>query len=234
MLAGMMPRPTRFAAAAAVVAVAAVAAVAAGLGCGRAAPVPAAPPAAAPGPLLTLTEAAAGPLRGGMAASLQAMRDAFRGFEVMPINVAHHDEDELPAPFSLEYRVYAGGEKLLEVVPDHDGTIATVHATSARVAVAAHGWKIGAPFTGVEVLTDCACMRIERRDVPICFRAGEHLAVGFARRCHDLSTPALRKALAGDTVERAIWSPRAFDPSMFGGAAYGGDFELLGDLVDTP
>jgi hypothetical protein len=166
--------------------------------------------ASSPGPakpdpakgLLAISQNAFGPLDGKTPGTLAAMRQAFVGFDVKPIN----DEG------TLEYRVFKGDELLLYVVPDDDGTIFNVHATSGKVSVTDRDWRVGAPFQGAAQLTQCECWG----ENPTCWKQGEHVAVNFARECGDLAGADQRmmRVLDGITVQRIVWSPKPFGTAV--------------------
>ena len=181
-------------------------------GCWSSSSAPPAKPDSKPGPL-AIREAGFGPIDSRTPATLQAVRQAFAGFDVRPIN----DDG------TLEYRVYKGDELLLYVVPDDDGTIFNVHATSNKVSVEGHEWRVGSPFVGASQLTQCECWG----DNPTCWKTGDHVAVNFARSCENLTSGDKRvlRVLDGVAVQRVIWSPKPFgapgDDSV-GGQSYGG------------
>jgi hypothetical protein len=153
-------------------------------------------------PLLAITQTGFGPVDAKTPATLTALRVAFSGFDVKPMN----DAD------ALEYRVYRGDEMIAYVVPDDDGSIFNVHATSAKVTVEGRDWKVGAPFQGAAQLTQCECWG----ESPTCWKQGEHVAVNFARECGDLAGGEQRvlRVLDGVTVQRIVWSPRAFGTAV--------------------
>jgi hypothetical protein len=169
---------------------------------------------------LAIREGGFGPVDGHTPATLQAVRQAFAGYEVRPIN----DEG------TLEYRVYKGDELLLYVVPDDDGTIFNIHATSNKVSVEGHAWRVGAPFEGASLLSQCECWG----ENPTCWKQGEHIAVNFSRECGDIAGNDTRmmKVLDGVTVQRIIWSPHAFGMAVHKGGELGGENYGGGDDPD--
>ncbi len=180
-------------------------------GCWSGSQAPARPdPAKAPG-ALAIRPGGFGPIDANTPATLQALRQAFAGYEVRPIN----DDG------TLEYRVYKGDEMLLYVVPDDDGGIFNVHATSGKVVVEGRDWRVGAPFQGAAQLSQCECWG----DNPTCWKAGDHIAVNFARECGDLAGGDTRvmRVLDGITVQRIVWSPKPFGNAVHGGGAFGGE-----------
>ena len=145
-------------------------------------------------PALTISATGFGPLKPESPATLVALREAFAGYEVRPVQ-----KD------GLEYQVFEHGHRMFTVVPAKDGAIFNIHVASARIAVAEHdGWKIGAKFSDWERLTDCSCWGGK----PVCFRDGEHVAVGFDRKCGGLARSL--RILDGQPIARTIWSPRPF------------------------
>ena len=112
-----------------------------------------------------------------------------------------------------EVHVYLGEELLFYVIPNDDQTLFNVHCTSPKIAITEHPeWIIGAPFQNSTPLTACECWGTH----PMCFRSGDHVAVGFAIACENLDSPAGRKALEGVRLQRAVWNP-----SPFGGPSSG-------------
>ncbi len=148
--------------------------------------------------LFAITQAACGPIDEHTPGTLAALRHAFVGFDVKPMN----DDG------TLEYRVFKGEELLLYVVPDDDGSIFNVHAMSGKVVVSGREWRVGAPFQGAAQLTQCECWGQN----PTCWKQGEHVAVNFARECGDLAggDQRMMRVLDGITVQRIVWSPKPF------------------------
>jgi hypothetical protein len=149
------------------------------------------------GGLLTISEDRFGPLQPDTPATLSALRAAFAGYEVRPTNDT-----------TLSYSVYLGDEKLAWVIPDDNGTLFNVHATSPRVETLGHDWRVGSSFQGSSALTDCECWG----DNPTCYRRGGRIAVNFQRECAGLvggDARALR-VLDGALIQRVIWSPKPF------------------------
>jgi len=161
-----------------------------------AAPPPPAP--AHPAGEFAMSQAAFGPLDAHSVATLVPLRQTFAGYDVRPVN----DDD------TLEYRVFSGTEMLFYVVPDDDGTVFNVHATSPKIAVTDREWRVGAPFQGAARLTTCECWG----DSPTCWKTGDHVAVNFARACGELVHGDRRvlRVLDGVAVQRLIWSPKPF------------------------
>lgn len=151
----------------------------------------------AAGGLFTISERGVGPLHAKSEATLAALRAAFPGYDVRAANDS-----------TLSYSVYLAGEKLIWVIPNDDGTLFNVHATSPRVDTHGRDWRVGSPFRGAALLTHCECWG----DNPTCYRRGEHIAINFRRTCGELSSAhgsALR-VLEGEVIQRVIWSPRPF------------------------
>jgi len=189
-------------------------------GCYRSAPGAPADPPESPTAAITIRPASVGPLTTASRANLIALRETFAGFEVRPANVRLGDVQR------LGYNVYRDGERLLYVMPDEKGAITNVHAVSAKVAVADHPWKIGAPLNGVKALSTCKCWEDE---VVVCWKNGEHVAVAFARSCtwESFASADDRQDLIGAPVQRVLWNPRPYmlDSNPFGGNTYGGGDE---------
>jgi hypothetical protein len=176
--------------------------------------------AAARAAAITMLPGSVGPLTAQTRATLIALRETFIGFEVRPANA------RLGEIQHLGYHVYRDGERLLYVMPDDKGAITNVHALSAKVAIADHAWRIGAPFNGVKALSTCKCWEDE---VVVCWKNGEHVAVAFARACtwESFGSADDRQDLIGAPIQRVLWSPRpyAIDSNPFGGNGYGGGDE---------
>lgn len=148
--------------------------------------------------LFTITAESVGPITGKTPANLSALRELFSttGYEVRPVN--NH---------GVEYHVFLRDELLLYVIPNDDGSLFNVHVVSGKVEIEQHPqWKIGAPFAGDDLLTTCECWGAH----PVCFRAGENVAVAFKRACDGLEDERMRKVLTGVSVQRAVWSPTPY------------------------
>ncbi|MBA3500333.1 MAG: hypothetical protein M4D80_36570 [Myxococcota bacterium] len=158
---------------------------------GCAAPQP--PPPATPVevPLFAISDDAFGPLDGKTPATLAALRRAFAGYEVAPVNAE-----------SLEYRVSMDTAKLFDVIPDANGAVLNIHVVTPKLV--AGGWRVGDPFRG-DVST-CECWG----DQIVCFNAGAHVAVALAKICREgtLTSARARAVLAGVAIRATIWSPR--------------------------
>jgi hypothetical protein len=191
-----------------------------GLSCYTSAPVPPASPAPAGPPAAMVIRAdAVGPITARTPGSLLGLRRALPGYEVKPAHVVLG-----PTTNRLGFYVYKDGEKLLHVIPDGKGAIATVHALSPRVVASDRAWKMGAKLNSVRALSTCKCWEEE---VVVCYRAGDHVAVSFARECgwDSYASEDDRQDLIGAPIHRVLWSPRAFgeESNPYGGSEYGGD-----------
>lgn len=167
--------------------------------------------------LFTINVDSLGPLTSKTPANLTALRDLLGkdGYEVTPVNNN-----------GVEYHVSLKGELLFYVIPNDNGTLFNVHAVSSKVEISEHPqWKIGAAFTGDDVLTDCECWG----EHPVCFRKGEHVAVAFKRACDGLDDERMRKVLTGVNVQRAVWSPTPFgyDDDSHSGDPCGGSPSVI-------
>ncbi|HEY3803244.1 MAG TPA: hypothetical protein VGL61_11585 [Kofleriaceae bacterium] len=165
---------------------------------------PAAPPPEAPHPRVAparfeITQNSFGPLDSASPATLAFLRQQLAGYDVRPVN------DE-----GLEYHVYEGSDQLFIVVTNDDLSIFNVEATSGKVAVREHPWRVGQPFQDSATITDCECWGQH----PTCYVRGERIAVNFARECGDLAghDPRAFKALDGVAPRRVIWAPKPFVP----------------------
>jgi hypothetical protein len=151
-----------------------------------------------PGGLLTITEDRFGPLSARSPATLSGLRAAFAGYDVRATNDS-----------SLSYSVFLNGEKLVWVIPNEDGTVFNVHATSPRIETRGRDWRVGSPFHGARYFTHCECWG----DNPTCFRQGDHIAINFKRGCENIVGDDAREALRsleGAEIQRVIWSPTPF------------------------
>ena len=171
-------------------------------------------PRAKPG-LFTISPARFGPIDARVPATLTALRGVFPGYDVKPVNDG-----------SLEYDVFDHGERLLFVVPNDDGSVFNVQATSGKIGVADRAWRVGQPLENTSAVTTCECWGPN----PTCYAKGEHVAVNFKLACAGVIGNAhwIRK-LAGVPIQRVIWSPTAFGEAGYGGQMYGGDSYGGGD-----
>lgn len=149
------------------------------------------------GALFTIEPAALGPIRADTPATDEAIQAAVGSrYQVKSV------DDR-----GIELHVLLGEELLFYVIPNDDGSLFNVHCTSPKVAIAEHPeWIIGAPFQNSAPLTACECWGTR----PMCFRSGDHVAVGFQIACDNLDSPAGRKALEGVRIQRAVWNPVPF------------------------
>jgi hypothetical protein len=161
------------------------------------------PKRALPEAKLSATDTGLGPLDGQTPANLVALRAALAGFEVMPANVGGTD---VHAEKTLEYQVFDRGEQLLRVVPTEEGSILHVLITSPSVAIAKRDWRVGTRLAGASHFTECTCWGGK----PVCFKEGEHVAVGFDRKCGGTRAERRTRRLEGATIAYLVWSPRGF------------------------
>ncbi|HSK03584.1 MAG TPA: hypothetical protein VK932_20170 [Kofleriaceae bacterium] len=178
------------------------------------APVPAGPVAE-----MTIQAGSIGPITGKTPGSLIGLRRALPGYDVKPAHLMLG-----PSTNRLGFNVYKDGEKLLHVLPDGKGGIFSVHAVSPKIVAADRPWKTGAKLNGVRAISTCRCWEEE---VVVCFKAGDHVAISFARECgyESYSTDDERQDLIGVPIQRVLWSPKAFgeESNPYGGDEYGGD-----------
>ncbi len=174
------------------------------VGCGGATPAPAqrsTTTATAPTGLAryTIGTTSLGPITAETPANLSDLRALLNkdGLTVRPVNRS-----------GVELHAFLGEELVFYVIPnEEDGSLFNVHVTSGKIKIEQHPeWKIGEPFTGDQHLTHCECWGAH----PMCFKAGDHVAVGFDRTCDGLETAANRKVLVGVNIQRAVWSPTPF------------------------
>jgi hypothetical protein len=167
-------------------------------GCVKPAAAPPPAPVAVEPPLFAIRDDAFGPLDAKTPATLAALRRAFAGYEVAPVNSE-----------TLEYRVSRDGAKLFDVIPDASGVVLNIHIVTPELV--AGGWRVGDPFRG-DVST-CECWG----EQVVCFKEGAHVAVALAKICREgtLASGKARAMLAGVAIRATIWSPR---PLAAGGA----------------
>jgi hypothetical protein len=153
------------------------------------------------GGLFEMQPGALGPITAGTAANNEAIQAAV-GARYRVKTIDDHGS---------EFHVFLGDELLFYVIPNDDGSLFNVHCTSPRVVITEHPeWVIGAPFVNADALDTCECWGTH----PMCFRHGDHVAVGFAINCDTLSTAARRHALEGVAIQRAVWNPHAYGSAM--------------------
>ncbi|HEY4238164.1 MAG TPA: hypothetical protein VGM88_00030 [Kofleriaceae bacterium] len=162
--------------------------------------------AKAPPAQLQISEQGVGALTAQTLATVDGVRAAFPGYDVKRVDT----------PDGPEIHVARGPDDLLYIVPQLRGTsILNVHVTSAHVLWGEHGWQIGAAFKGgTDAITNCECWG-PRRDRPghnVCYRKGEHVAIGFERECRDETEelPAILADVAGKPIKLVVWSPSPF------------------------
>jgi hypothetical protein len=149
-----------------------------------------------PKSLFAMSEAGIGPLDAKTKLSLTGLRTSFAGYDVKAVN----DPE-------LSYKVYSKDEELLWVIPNDDGTVFNVHATSPKI-VFQRGWSAGEVFNGAQSLSQCECWGTH----PTCYKTGAHIAVKLDRACDGLTGVDARalKVLDGVKIESVIWSPKEF------------------------
>ena len=107
-----------------------------------------------------MTNAGLGPLGAGSEATQAALHAALPSVTVKTTN--------LGGDSGIVFDVFDGAEKLFYVVPDEDDhaeggdhryakTIFSIFATSARVSVEGHSWRIGTPLDKADGLVRCEC-----------------------------------------------------------------------------
>jgi hypothetical protein len=141
----------------------------------------------------TISEHHFGPIDARTPATLAGLRQVLPGYDVREVNDG-----------SLEYDVFDGAERLLFVVPNEDGSIFNIHATSARVHVADRDWRVGSRIYDHLDLSKCECWGSN----PTCFKAGEHVAVNFKAEC--TGAPPAPDTIKDKLIQRVIWSPKPF------------------------
>lgn len=148
--------------------------------------------------MFSITDAGVGPIDKATRANLTAVREIVgpHGYAVRPINDG-----------GVELHVYDGTEHLFYVIPNDDGSLFNVHVVSSSIAITQHPeWVVGKPFVHSDLLTYCEAWGSH----PVCWREGDHVALGFKISTDGLVTPEDRKALEGVPIQRAVWSPKPF------------------------
>jgi hypothetical protein len=166
------------------------------VGCMKPSPTPA---RAVEPPLFAVRDDAFGPIGPQTPATLAALRRVFAGYEVVPVNSE-----------SLEYRVSQADTKLFDVIPDASGAILNIHVVTPKLVLG--NWRVGERFGDPARVTTCECWG----DQIVCFKEGDHVAVGLAKICREgtLGSAAARKALGDVPIRVTIWSPQ---PLVAGG-----------------
>jgi hypothetical protein len=158
-----------------------------------------APPEEPPPVRMEMTRDGVGPLTHNTSGTLTAVRE-----ELAPLGVFVKPAFE----HALELQAFDGTTQLLYVVPDEDGSILFIHATSGQITIGPHPtWEINAPFHDSASLGHCDCWG----DWPVCYRTGEHVAAGFVASCEGLDSARGRRRLDGAILTRVVWSPKVFE-----------------------
>lgn len=166
--------------------------------CAAPPPTPVEKPAPPPPSIFTIADSGVGPVGANTRANLTAVRRLVgpQGYTVRPINDG-----------GVELHVYDGKEHLFYVIPNDDGSLFNVHVVSASIPITQHPeWVVGQPFSHSEILTYCECWGPH----PVCWKHGDHVALGFKRDCDGLDSATGREALVGTPIQRAVWSPKPF------------------------
>ncbi|HEX5061403.1 MAG TPA: hypothetical protein VFV99_18675 [Kofleriaceae bacterium] len=126
--------------------------------------------------------------------------------------------NDLGAESGIVFDVFDGTEKLMYVVPDeqerdetgthhYDKTIFSIFATSPRISVSGHSWRVGYPLENANDLMGCECWG--EGEVTACtIRA--HLAVIFEENC-EVARDAGPQAMVGHKIGRIMWKRVADD-----------------------
>jgi hypothetical protein len=155
-------------------------------------------PTLLPPSIFKIADGGVGPIDASTRANLTAVREIVgpQGYTVRPINDG-----------GVELHVYDGKEHLFYVIPSDDGSLFNVHVVSGSIPITQHPeWVIGQPFVHSELLTFCEPWGPH----PVCWRKGDHVALGFKIGSDDLDTAEQRKSLEGTPIQRAVWSPKPF------------------------
>lgn len=119
--------------------------------------------------------------------------------------------NDLGPESGIVFDVFDGAERLFYVVPDEESepiaerryttTIFSIFATSPRVSVEGHAWRVGAPLDTADGLTGCECWG--DGEVTACSTSAS-LSVIFEERCEpaEADGPA---AMVGRRVGRIMW-----------------------------
>lgn len=139
---------------------------------------------------LTLTTHGVGPIDASTPMRLSALRAALPGYDVAQL---HHGV----------ISVARGGEELLYLVSHgDDGSVDSVHVTSARIAVEGRPWRVGQRFDAAASFDVCECGDDDR---PICIKSGTPVALVVRDRCDMVPAQHL-----GAPIIEIIWAPHDF------------------------
>ncbi len=166
--------------------------------CAAPAPIPVEKPEPPPPSIFSIADGGVGPVNKDTRANLTALRELVgpQGYTVRPINDG-----------GVELHVYDGKEHLFYVIPNDDGSLFNVHVVSSSVPITQHPeWVVGKPFVNSSLLTFCEPWG----NHPVCWREGEHVALGFKIDTDGLGTEEGRRSLEGTPIQRAVWSPKPF------------------------
>lgn len=156
-----------------------------------------APPTRPPS-IFRIVDGGVGPINASTPANLTAVRELVRnaGYTVRAIDDG-----------GIELHVYDGNEHVLYIIPNEDGSLFNVHVVSPNVPITQHPeWVITRPLRHSDILTFCECWGTH----PMCWRDGDHVAVGFDRECGGLESDEGRRDLEGTPIQRAVWNPKPF------------------------
>jgi hypothetical protein len=154
--------------------------------------------------ILRISEAGLGPLGATSEATEAGLRAEFPKLTVKTT--------DLGAESGIVFDVLDGDEKLFYVVPDENegadanehryaNTIFAMFATSPRIEVADHAWRVGRPLDNADGLVGCECWG--DGEVTSCAVTG-HLRVVFEDRCEAARDTGPR-AMLGHKVGRIMW-----------------------------
>jgi hypothetical protein len=150
-------------------------------------------------PSIVITQTGFGPIDAKTAATLTNLRTLLPAYHVAPKHDPHMSAN-------LQYDIFDGNDQIGFVMTNDDASVFNVHATSGKVRVENHTWRVGEAFQDAKLVTECLCWGSN----PVCFKHGEHVAVNFNRTCIESDDPHALRALDGLVIQRIIWSPTAF------------------------
>lgn len=156
-----------------------------------------------------MTNTGLGPLGASTEATEAALHSALPSVTVKT--------NDLGGDSGIVFDVFDGAERLFYVVPDDESgegsdqryakTIFSIFATSSRVSVEGHAWRVGAPLDKADGLTRCECWG--DGEVTACMTAA-NLSVIFEEHCEPAEQGG-PSAMVGRRVGRIMWKRVAED-----------------------
>jgi hypothetical protein len=167
-----------------------------------------------------LGERGVGPIDAATKATELALQRLLPGLRVKTTNLGGES--------GIVFDVLDGTEKLMYVVPDdapapenapeefkagYATTIFAIFATSSRVSVDGHPWRVGAALDSVEHVSVCECWGAG--EVTACWTDGPHVRLIFEERCEDARDHGAG-AMVGKAIGRIMWKRDPDPPPAVG------------------